>query len=71
MRTHTTIDESRKAFLSRLAAFAASHGHMTVTDYPEDCVRVGIDWINSSQGTRGVEWFVARNLPEMRDVLGY
>jgi hypothetical protein len=61
----------RKTELDRLAAFAASHSHDVETDYARDCIRVGIAWINSSQGTRGVEWPEARTLSELRDVLGY
>lgn len=61
----------RKSELDRLARFATGHGHAVETDYTADCVRVGIQWINSRLGTRGTEWSAARNLSEMRDLLGY
>lgn len=69
--TRATVSPQRKAQLAQLAAFAASHGHAVETDYANDCIRVGIEWINSSQGTQGVEWSTARTLTELRDVLGY
>jgi hypothetical protein len=71
LRDSERATAQRKAELDRLAAFAASHSHEVETDYANDCIRVGIQWINSSQGTRGVEWSAARNLAALRDLLGY
>lgn len=70
-RVAVAATEQRRNELDRLARFAAEHGHSIETDYAADCVRVGIEWINSSQGTRGTEWLTARNINELRDVLGY
>ncbi len=65
----SVIDRCR--MLQRLAAFATGHGHAVEIDYMNDCIRVGIQWINSTQGTRGTEWTSVSDLASLRDLLGY
>lgn len=64
-------DPATKRQLDRLALFAAQHSHAVKICYPQHCITVGVEWINSAQGTRGTEWHVARDLKSLRDVLGY
>lgn len=55
--------------LESLARIARKHGHEVRIE--ADRILVGIEWVNSTLGTFGIDWEPARNIQELRNVLGY